>query len=78
MHARAIEPAAPNTAERGLSVAEAAKRIGIGRSQTYELVASGELESFTIGRRRIVPESAIRTFFARRLAASRAERTGAR
>lgn len=64
--------------ERGWSIDEAVNRLGIGKSMTYELLASGELESITIGRRRIIPESAIRSFFAARLAASRAERAGVR
>jgi excisionase family DNA binding protein len=78
MHARAGGLTAPDTSERGHSIEEAAKRMGIGRSTVYELLALGELESITIGRRRIVPESAIRSFFAARRAADRAERGGAR
>lgn len=34
-------------------------RLGIGRSKIYEELASGRLQSVTVGRRRLVPESAI-------------------
>ena len=40
-----------------LTVEEAAKRLAIGRTKAYELVASGELQSVTIGQCRTVPVS---------------------
>lgn len=41
-------------------------RLGsIGRSKFYELVASGELRSVKIGKRRLVPEQAICEYIAR-------------
>ena len=36
------------------SVAEACKAVGISRSKFYELISGGEVQSVTIGRRRLV------------------------
>lgn len=38
------------------------ERLGIGRSKTYEVLGSGQLRSVKVGRRRLVPESAIVEF----------------
>lgn len=38
---------------------------GLGRSKIYELIASGDLRTVTIGRRRFVPVTAVREFVAR-------------
>lgn len=35
------------------------KRLSLGRSTIFKLMASGQLRSCTVGRRRLVPESAI-------------------
>ncbi|WP_063129353.1 helix-turn-helix domain-containing protein [Nocardia fusca] len=43
----------------------ACQRLGIGRSGLYDLMNSGELHSVKIGRRRLVPESAIADYIAR-------------
>ncbi|MBR58335.1 MAG: hypothetical protein CMH54_09975 [Myxococcales bacterium] len=48
--------------DRGLSVLEAAKRIGISRSQAWRLVKSGEIRTVRAGTRVIVPVSAINAF----------------
>lgn len=37
-----------------LSIAEAARSLGVGRSKAYELIGDGQLETVTIGRRRLV------------------------
>jgi excisionase family DNA binding protein len=42
-----------------ISVNEAARVIGVSRSYAYELVASGILASVRLGRRVLVPVSAI-------------------
>ena len=42
-----------------ISVNEAARVIGVSRSYAYELVASGHLASIRLGRRVLVPVSAI-------------------
>jgi excisionase family DNA binding protein len=38
---------------------------GLGRTKVYELIASGELRTVKIGRRRFVPVSAIAEYVAR-------------
>jgi excisionase family DNA binding protein len=38
-----------------LTIEQAAKRLGIGRTLAYALVSSGEIESVTIGRLRRIP-----------------------
>lgn len=51
----------------GLTVAEAARRIGISRTKLYEYVASGEIPSVKIGRLRRIPAEAVAEFLAGRL-----------
>ncbi|WP_030813276.1 helix-turn-helix domain-containing protein [Streptomyces sp. NRRL S-337] len=53
----------------GLTVAEAARRIGIGRTKMYEYVSSGEIPSVKIGSLRRIPAEAVNEFLARRLSA---------
>ncbi|MBQ1118583.1 excisionase family DNA-binding protein [Streptomyces sp. B15] len=48
-----------------LSVEEAARRLGIGRTVCYRLISSGELESVTVGRLRRVPADAVPEYVAR-------------
>jgi excisionase family DNA binding protein len=38
-----------------LTVEQAAKLLGVGRNQTYEAVAKGELPAMRIGRRWVIP-----------------------
>jgi excisionase family DNA binding protein len=40
-------------------IEETASLIGLGRTKTYELIASGKIFSVRIGRRRLVPRTAI-------------------
>jgi excisionase family DNA binding protein len=47
------------TPDRLLAVDEAARALGIGRTLAYGLFARGELRSIKVGRRRLVPTSAI-------------------
>ncbi|WP_327414874.1 helix-turn-helix domain-containing protein [Streptomyces sp. NBC_01233] len=54
----------------GLTVTEAARRIGIGRTKLYEYVSSGEIASVKIGSLRRIPAEAVNDFLARRLSAS--------
>ena len=42
-----------------LTIEQAAKRLGIGRTLMYALVTSGEIESVTIGRLRRIPADCI-------------------
>lgn len=39
-------------------------RLGLGRSTVFALLASGQLRSVKVGRRRLVPEAAIVEFIA--------------
>lgn len=48
-----------------LSAEQAAEMLAIGRSKVFEMMASGELESFTIGRRRVLPVAGLREFVER-------------
>ncbi len=47
-----------------LTVEEAAKRLSIGRTKAFELIAKGELESVMIGRARRIPVQALEPFVA--------------
>ena len=51
-------------------VAETALLLGIGKTKTRELIASGELGSIRAGRRLLVPRSEIEAYIGRRLAPS--------
>ena len=45
-----------------LSLPEAAERLGVGTTKVKQLIASGQLASVTIGRRRLVPAENVRSF----------------
>jgi excisionase family DNA binding protein len=47
-----------------LTPEEAAQAIGIGRTKIYELLANGRIRSVKVGRRLVVPMSAIDAFLA--------------
>jgi excisionase family DNA binding protein len=49
-----------------LSVPEAAQRLGVGTTKVKQLIASGQLASVSIGRRRLVPADGLRAFGALR------------
>ncbi|MFC7806110.1 helix-turn-helix domain-containing protein [Streptomyces olivaceus] len=51
----------------GLTVAEAARRMGIGRTTLYKYLSSGEIPSAKVGRLRRVPVEAVNDFLQRRL-----------
>ena len=42
-----------------LSVSQCAKVLGIGRNLCYEKVKTGEIPCWTIGRRKLIPKSAL-------------------
>ena len=66
---RAEAAAAPRSPDRLYSIPEACEALGgIGRSKVYDLIASGELSSLRVGRRRLVTAGAVREFIAERLA----------
>ena len=56
-----------NHQPRTLTVEQAAKILGIGRSPAYELVHTGDIPSLRLGRRIVVPVAQ----FAERLGAAR-------
>lgn len=55
------------------TVAEFVELIGISRSKTYQLIATGELETVKVGTRRLVPHEAAEAFVATLRAASFAD-----
>jgi excisionase family DNA binding protein len=77
VHQRTPADVAESEEDRGYSLEDAARRIGVGRSMVYELIASGELDAIRIGRRRIVPGMAIRAYMKAKIEEARAERTPA-
>ncbi len=46
------------------SVDAVIERLGIGRAMVFRLLASGELRSVKLGKRRLIPEQAIVDFIA--------------
>lgn len=50
-----------------ISVGEAAKALGVNHTSLYRLLMRGELGSVKVGRRRIVPVSALQAFLERGL-----------
>lgn len=58
----AVAPAPADLPDRLLSVDEAAAALSVGRSRLYGEIASGRLRSLSVGRRRLVPASAVRAF----------------
>lgn len=48
-----------------LSVDDAAKVLGIGHAKVWELIATEEIESVRIGRRRLIPAEALGDFVTR-------------
>lgn len=57
--------AAANADHRLLTVEQAADYLAVSRARTYELLASGVLESVKIGRSRRVPVFALREYVER-------------
>jgi excisionase family DNA binding protein len=59
------EATPPEVPDRLLSIDEAARMLGIGRSRLYEEIGSGRCRSLKVGRRRLVPSSAISDYVRR-------------
>jgi excisionase family DNA binding protein len=57
-------PAPPT--KGALSIAEAAEYLSVGRTTVYCLLAAEELSCVYIGRRRLIPRSALDKFIERR------------
>jgi excisionase family DNA binding protein len=49
---------------RLLSIKQASRILGLGRTNLYAMMASGRIRSVTAGRRRFVPREAIEEFIA--------------
>lgn len=45
---------------------QAFRLLGIGRSKGFELINTGELDSYTVGRRRYITRKALEAFVANR------------
>ena len=43
-----------------ISIPDAAKALGLGRSKAYQLISENRLETVTIGRRRLVRVDSVR------------------
>ncbi len=56
-----------------ITPSEAARRVGISRTKLYELLASGEVPSFTLGRARRIPVDGLREFVKRAASAANAD-----
>jgi excisionase family DNA binding protein len=54
-----------------LTVSEAARQLGIGRSLFYELLADGQVESIHVGRLRRIPIDALATYIDRQRCTTR-------
>lgn len=48
--------------KQGISLAEAARRLGISQSALYVAVQKGQIPTYTSGRRTIVPQAALREY----------------
>ena len=57
--------------DKGLSVAEAGKRIGVSKSTAWRLVQAGSLRSVRAGKRVIVPVSATNDYLAGNISKAR-------
>jgi excisionase family DNA binding protein len=47
-----------------VSINDAAKALGLGRTSVYAMIADGRLEAFKLGRRRLVTVESIRQLVA--------------
>ncbi|MFE2106576.1 helix-turn-helix domain-containing protein [Kitasatospora sp. NPDC059463] len=61
---------APDPTLVALTVEEAARRLGVGRTTMYGLVSSGEVPSVMIGRLRRIPAQALSDYIADRVGAT--------
>jgi excisionase family DNA binding protein len=57
-----MEAAADGTKAQLNTIEEVMERLRIGRSSTFELIASRRLRSVKVGRRRLVSEAALTEF----------------
>ena len=64
LSARTTEPGP----SRLLSIPDAAEALGIGRSRVYTEIANGHLQTVKVGRRRLVPSTAVEDYIDARVA----------
>lgn len=55
----AVRSGSTTTERKTLTVSEAARELGISRNSAYEAVRRGQIPSIRIGRRLLVPRSAL-------------------
>ena len=67
---RSTKPPRTEMEKQLLRPTETAEALGISRSRVYELLASGAIESISIGRSRRIPVDAVHRFVADRVAES--------
>lgn len=48
-----------------LAITEAARRLGIGKTKLYELLADGQLETVHVGKRRLVVAESVAAYVER-------------
>lgn len=53
-----------------LTVSQVVDRYPLGRSKLYELVGAGEVQSFNLGRRRVIVRGSLDAYLARLAAAA--------
>lgn len=58
-----VEPANAVSIQPAMSVPDAARRLGIGRTALYSLLSSGALPSYQIGRRRLLDPADVERFW---------------
>lgn len=56
-----------------VTVQEAADTVGLSRAALYPLIMRGEIPSFRVGKRRLVPMEALRRWMEEQIAAQTAE-----
>ena len=49
-------------AYENISIAEAVRTFGIGRTKLYELIRNGDIEAFKLGRRTLIRTASARKF----------------
>lgn len=70
----AATPATVDAPDELLSVPAAARALSIGRSKLYDLIDRDEVRTITVGRRRLVPRSAVGEFIVAQAAERERER----
>ena len=51
-----------DTQEENISVGEAVRRFGIGRTRLYSILNDGQIEAFKLGRRTLIRAESVRSF----------------